>query len=104
MKALRALVLWFDTSRSADDGGDVDRVEWLRVMPFLAAHLACLGVFFVGVSPVALWMAAGLYALRMFAITGFYHRYFSHRAFRTSRALQFGFALVGASSVQRGPL
>ena len=27
-----------------------------------------------------------LYFIRMFAITGFYHRYFSHRSFKTSRA------------------
>jgi stearoyl-CoA desaturase (delta-9 desaturase) len=40
----------------------------------------------------------------MFAITGFYHRYFSHRAFKTSRLVQFVFALIGCSSVQRGPL
>jgi stearoyl-CoA desaturase (delta-9 desaturase) len=40
----------------------------------------------------------------MFAITGFYHRYFSHRSFRTSRAAQFAFALLGASAVQRGPI
>ena len=40
----------------------------------------------------------------MFAITGFYHRYFSHRSFQTSRAMQFLFAVIGASSVQRGPL
>ncbi|MDH4172803.1 MAG: acyl-CoA desaturase, partial [Betaproteobacteria bacterium] len=44
------------------------------------------------------------FALRMFAITAFYHRYFSHRAFRTSRVMQFVFALLGASAVQRGPL
>jgi stearoyl-CoA desaturase (delta-9 desaturase) len=40
----------------------------------------------------------------MLAITAFYHRYFSHRAFRTSRAVQFAFAVLGASAVQRGPL
>jgi stearoyl-CoA desaturase (delta-9 desaturase) len=40
----------------------------------------------------------------MFAITAFYHRYFSHRAFRTTRLVQFAFALLGAASVQRGPL
>jgi stearoyl-CoA desaturase (delta-9 desaturase) len=40
----------------------------------------------------------------MFAITAFYHRYFSHRSFRTSRAAQFVFALLGAAAVQRGPL
>ena len=44
------------------------------------------------------------YALRMFAITGFYHRYFSHCAFRTSRPAQFAFACLGASAAQRGPL
>ena len=44
------------------------------------------------------------YIVRMFAITGFYHRYFSHRTFSTSRAAQFLFALVGNSSLQRGPL
>jgi stearoyl-CoA desaturase (delta-9 desaturase) len=40
----------------------------------------------------------------MFAITGIYHRYFSHRTFKTSRWAQFVFAVIGASSVQRGPL
>lgn len=45
----------------------------------------CLGVFVVGWSWSALAVAGVLYAIRMFAITGFYHRYFSHRAFKTSR-------------------
>jgi stearoyl-CoA desaturase (delta-9 desaturase) len=49
-------------------------------------------------------MAVALYIVRMFAITGFYHRYFSHRTFKTSRATQFAFALVGAAAVQRGPI
>ena len=49
-------------------------------------------------------VAVALYALRMFAITAFYHRYFSHHAFRTSRAAQFVFALLGASAAQRGPV
>jgi stearoyl-CoA desaturase (delta-9 desaturase) len=40
----------------------------------------------------------------MFAITGGYHRYFSHRAFKTSRAFQFALALVGTSATQKGPL
>jgi stearoyl-CoA desaturase (Delta-9 desaturase) len=42
--------------------------------------------------------------VRMFAITGFYHRYFSHRSFKTSRIGQFIFGLLGASAVQRGPI
>jgi stearoyl-CoA desaturase (delta-9 desaturase) len=80
------------------------RIDWLRAAPFLAMHLACLAVFAVGVSPVALAVAAALYALRMFALTAFYHRYFSHRTFRASRPVQLLFAVIGASSVQRGPL
>jgi stearoyl-CoA desaturase (delta-9 desaturase) len=102
---LAALVRWFDTSLVASAGGCAeDRVDWLRVIPFIAMHLACLGVIWVGFSWFALWTALALYALRMFALTGFYHRYFSHKAFKTSRAVQFVFALVGAACVQRGPL
>lgn len=103
-RALVAFARWFDSSRP--DPGDAagDRIDWLRVVPFIGMHLACLGVFWVGFSWFALWTALFLYAARMFAITGFYHRYFSHRAFRTSRPLQFLFAALGASSVQRGPL
>ena len=79
-------------------------VDWLRAMPFLLLHLGCLGVIWVGTSTVAVAVAIGLYLLRMFAITGFYHRYFSHRSFRASRPVQFLMAVLGASAVQRGPL
>ncbi|MCM2355370.1 MAG: acyl-CoA desaturase [Arenimonas sp.] len=103
-RALRAFILWFDTSAAPAGGGDPDRVDWLRVLPFIGLHLACLGVFWVGFSWFAFWTAVALYAARMFAITGFYHRYFSHKAFRTSRPVQFAFAVLGAASVQRGPL
>ena len=57
-----------------------------------------------GTSPFAIGVAIALFALRMFAITAFYHRYFSHRAFRTTRGWQFVFAVLGAAAVQRGPL
>jgi stearoyl-CoA desaturase (delta-9 desaturase) len=80
------------------------RVEWLRALPFLLLHLACAAVIWVGWSWTALAVAIALYLVRMFAITAFYHRYFSHRAFETSRAAQFAFALLGNSAVQRGPL
>ena len=101
----RTLRRWLDTSAAVVvDESREDRIDWLRAAPFVAMHLACLAVIWVGVSPIALMVAAGLYAVRMFAITGFYHRYFSHRTFQTSRAVQFVFATIGASCVQRGPL
>jgi len=101
----RTVRRWFDTSATVEiDESCEDRIDWLRAAPFVAMHLACLGVIWVGVSPIALIVAASLYAIRMFALTAFYHRYFSHRSFQTSRAVQFVFALIGASCVQRGPL
>ncbi|MBU8977766.1 MULTISPECIES: acyl-CoA desaturase [unclassified Lysobacter] len=97
---------WFDAGAThvPDEIDDFDRLDLVRVVPFVAMHLACLGVFWVGVSATAVVVAAVLYAVRMFAITAFYHRYFSHRTFHASRPVQFAFALIGASCVQRGPL
>jgi stearoyl-CoA desaturase (delta-9 desaturase) len=40
----------------------------------------------------------------MFAITGGYHRYFSHRSYKTSRVFQFLLGVLGASCGQKGPL
>ena len=79
-------------------------VDWFRIIPFVALHVACFSALWVGVSAFSLWFMLGFYLLRMFAITGFYHRYFSHKTFQTSRALQFIFGLIGTMSSQRGPL
>ena len=105
-----SIARWFDTGIGYREEalfqreGEVSGVDWVRCIPFLFMHGACLAVFWAGWSNVAVWTAVALYAVRMFAITGFYHRYFSHRTFRTSRVAQFLFAVLGASSVQRGPL
>ena len=102
----RSLLRWFDagTGSTAVEDTSRDRIDWARILPFVGMHAACLAVFWVGVSPVAVGVAVALYVLRMFAITGFYHRYFSHRTFKTSRAAQFAFAVIGAAAVQRGPI
>lgn len=104
--AMTSLVSWLDAGAGLSGFGEVerDRVDWVRVLPFVLMHVVCLAVFVVGVSPIALIVTATLYVVRMFAVTGFYHRYFSHRAFKTSRASQFVFAVLGASAVQRGPI
>ena len=103
-----AVTQWLDSDYQAghpDDYKDTpDRVEWIRVLPFIILHLGCFGVIWTGFSWTALAVCFALYFFRMFAITGFYHRYFSHRTFQTSRFFQFVFGLAGASAVQRGPL
>jgi stearoyl-CoA desaturase (delta-9 desaturase) len=82
-----------------------DRIALLPSLPFFAVHAVALATPFV--APVA-WgwvaLAAAVYAVRMFGITAGYHRYFSHRAFRTSRAFQLVLAILGAASAQKGPL
>ena len=79
-------------------------IDWARSIPFLLMHVGVLLVFLVDFSWVAVGFAVGFYVIRMLAITGFYHRYFAHRAFKTSRWFQFFGGCVGAASVQRGPL
>ena len=81
------------------------RYGWLVSLPFFAVHvLAIAGVIAGGWSWSGFALAVGLYYLRMFGITAGYHRYFSHRTFRTSRAFQFVLALLGTLSFQKGVL
>jgi stearoyl-CoA desaturase (delta-9 desaturase) len=84
---------------------DLDRPSWLASVPFFAAHAVALATPFLARFEWR-WaaLAAGTYAVRLFAITAGYHRYFSHRAFRTSRAFQLVLAVLGASAAQKGPL
>ncbi len=104
---LIAIARWFDSWAGLEDQGTCSkaaRVDWLRCLPLFAVHAMGLGVIWVGWSWTAVAVCIAFYWLRMFAITGWYHRYFAHRSFKTSRAVQFLFALLGASSTQRGPL
>ena len=81
-----------------------DRVEWFRCVPYILIHLGALIVFFTPFAWSCLVVVLISYASRMFAITAFYHRYFSHRTFKTNRVVQFLGAFVACASGQRGPL
>ena len=102
------LCRWLDSDYRREDLPDPadlpEEVNWQRTLPFIFLHLGCFAVLWVGTSWISVVAAVLLYIIRMFAITGFYHRYFSHKTFKTSRAVQFLFALLGNSSMQRGPL
>jgi len=80
------------------------KAHFSSTLPYLILHGGCLGVIWVGWSPFAVGAAIGLYLVRMFAVTAFYHRYFSHRSFRTSRPAQFLFAILASTAMQRGAL
>jgi len=112
MALKQSIASWFNSESIQNAGNQAElvtdpaseRIDWARIIPFIGLHVACLAVLWVGISWVAVLVAFISYVVRMFAITAFYHRYFSHRTFKTSRAVQFFFALIGAASTQRGPL
>ena len=84
---------------------DPDRIAWAPSLPFLAIHAWALATPFLFPATWGLVaLAAGLYAARMFGITAGYHRYFAHRAFRTSRGFQLLLAFLGGTSAQKGAL
>jgi stearoyl-CoA desaturase (delta-9 desaturase) len=104
----RPFIQWIDAD-FCPEGAEAarrqpDGVDWMRCLPFVALHLGCLGVLLTGWSVTAVAAAGVLYFVRMFAVTGVYHRYFSHKTYRTSRVGQFLLAILGATAVQRGPL
>ena len=74
------------------------------MLPFIVIHLCALGAFWTGFTTESLVLCAVLFFVRMFAVTGGYHRYFSHRTYKTSRAFQFILALLAQSSAQKGAL
>jgi stearoyl-CoA desaturase (Delta-9 desaturase) len=80
------------------------RIASMNKLFFISIHLVALSAFWIGTSRTAIVVCAVMYLVRMFAITGGYHRYFSHRTFRTTRIVQFILAFLGASAAQKGPL
>jgi stearoyl-CoA desaturase (delta-9 desaturase) len=77
----------------------------LVVAAFMAFfHIACFAFIYTGVSFVAVMTAFAMYVIRGIGVTGGYHRLLAHRAFKTSRFVQFLFALAGSLAVQGGPI
>lgn len=74
------------------------------IIPFVLLHVASLAAFFVPFRPSLLLWLIGTYALRMFAITAGYHRYFSHRSYKLGRTGQFLMAFLAQTSGQKGVL
>jgi len=83
---------------------DEDNRLLMASSPIVLLHIAAFGVFFTGFSWIAVLALALTYVLRVFALTAGFHRYFSHRSFKTSRFFQFVLAWVGTSSAQLGPM
>jgi len=78
--------------------------SYLRLTNVLLAmvHVAAVvgAIWFWSWGGVAL--ALGAYFVRMVVVTAAYHRYFSHRSFKTSRAFQLLLAVAAQTNGQRG--
>ncbi len=73
--------------------------------PFWIIHaLAIYGVVHFGLHPGPVALCLTLYFVRMWGVTAGYHRYFSHRAYKTSRVFQFLLAFLAQTSSQKGAL
>ena len=89
-----------DTIANAEpsDGGDI---VYPSAIPFVAVHLTCIAAIWSGITWQAVAVGVGLYWIRIFAIGAGYHRYFSHRAYATSRAFQFLLAVLSQTTAQK---
>jgi stearoyl-CoA desaturase (delta-9 desaturase) len=93
------------TRSSTKPDGIIARYFNAGAIPFWGAHVgAVAGVIALGFSWSGVAIALGFYVVRMFFVTAGYHRYFSHRAFKTSRGFQLALAIGAQTAVQRGVL
>ena len=77
---------------------------WSSV-PFVLIHvLVLVGLFVWPWSYSIAFSILGFYFIGMFSVTAGYHRYFSHRTFKTSRVFQFVMAFFAQATGQKGVL
>jgi len=80
------------------------RIQLVSSLPFVLIHIAALAIFLVPFKWYYALTCFLAYEVRMFFVTAGYHRYFSHRSFKTSRWFQFVIAWMAMSSSQKGVL
>jgi stearoyl-CoA desaturase (delta-9 desaturase) len=72
---------------------------------FVVLHvIAGIGLFYFSFTWKMALLVVASYYFQMFGVTGGYHRYFSHRSFKTGRAFQFVLAWLAQTSIQKGTL
>src|SRR5215470_862689 len=88
----------------SESAGEHDDIIYPSAIPFVLVHLTCIAAIWTGITWQAVAVGVGLYWMRIFAIGAGYHRYFSHRAYATSRAFQFLLAVLSQSTAQKSVL
>jgi stearoyl-CoA desaturase (delta-9 desaturase) len=93
-----------DRQEFTEPDGWLTRTHVVSRTIYWGIHAAALLAFYVGAPLEAVLLCVATYAIRVFGITGGYHRYFAHKSFKTSRVFQFVLAWLGCSATQKGPL
>lgn len=77
---------------------------WRKATEFILSHVAVLGAIWSGVTWQSVVLCVVLLWVRLWGVTAGYHRYFSHRTYKTSRVMQFLLAFLAETSAQKGVL
>ncbi len=85
-------------NQMSDDHGDI---VYPNALAFVLVHLVCFAAIGTGVTWTAIVIGVAFYWIRMFFIGAGYHRYFSHRAYKTSRWFQFVLAFMCQTTTQK---
>lgn len=93
-----------NTDRPAARAYGATLLRYWDLLPFLSIHGMCLWAFHTGIRAEWIVLAVAGYYVRMFGVTAGYHRYFSHRSYKTSRVFQFLLAFLAMTSAQKGVL
>ena len=101
IKKIKQLFKEHRENRKKDDR---NKYNVKNLIVFISLHLLALTVLVVRDNWIDWVICIGLYFVRMFFITCGYHRYFSHRSFKTSRLFQFFLAFMAQTSMQKGVL
>ena len=93
-----------DSEHTSAEHAEHSDIVYPSAIPFVLVHLSCIAAIWTGITWKAVAICIVLYWLRIFGIGAGYHRYFSHRAYATSRAFQFVLALLSQSTAQKSVL
>lgn len=74
---------------------------WIKIR-LLVLHIGALCALLLPFDWNLFWLFIFSFVVRMWAVEAGYHRYFSHRAFRTSRFFQALLAFLACTTGQRG--
>jgi len=104
-RAHKLIELHSEARDKIQQGGEI--MKKIRIvagaLPFMAVHaIAIAAPFFMAFRWWYIPLVVVVYYFRMWGVTIGYHRFFAHKAFKTSRTFQYALAFIAESSAQKG--